>query len=296
MSGKTTIVPISGGYHVWTRRVGEGPIKVLLLHGGPGATHEYFENFADYLPPEGIEVYFYDQLGSYFSDQPDDTSLWNIERFREEVEEVRQYLGLEQFYILGSSWGGILGMEYALKYGDHLAGLVISNMTASIPSYVEYLNVLRNQLPQHLIDTLNKYEAAGDYSAPEYEEIIHEHLDKQHVCRLDPWPSAVERGFGRTNEDIYNTMQGANEFVFTGTLKDWDRWDSLKNITTPTLMIVGRHDTMSVSDIEEMGRRIPHSRVGICEQGSHLSMWDDPEAYFSHLIQFLKDVNAGEFE
>lgn len=296
MSGRTNIIPISGDHHVWTRRVGEGPIKVLLLHGGPGATHEYFENFEDYLPPEGIEVYFYDQLGSYFSDQPEDSSLWNIERFREEVEEVRKYLGLEQFYILGSSWGGILGMEYALKYGEHLAGLIISNMTASIPSYVAYLNVLRNQLPQSLIDTLNKYEAAGDYSAPEYEEIIHEYLNKKHVCRLDPWPDAVERAFGRINTDIYNTMQGANEFVFTGTLKNWDRWEDLQDITIPTLLLVGRHDTMSVDDIEEMGRRLPHSRVGICEQGSHLSMWDDPKAYFDHLIQFLKEVNAGKFE
>src|SRR5699024_5872570 len=191
LAGVSKVIQIGGGFHVWTRRVGESPIKVLLLHGGPGCTHEYFEVFEQYLPPEGVEFYFYDQLGSYYSDQPNDKNLWDIDRFREEVEEVRQKLGLEQFYILGSSWGGLLGIEYALKYGEELKGLIISNMTASIPSYVEYLNKIRNRLPQNIINSMEKYEAIGDYNAPEYVELIHEHLNKKHVCRLDPWPDAV---------------------------------------------------------------------------------------------------------
>lgn len=295
MAGASKVIPLGNGFHVWTRRVGESPIKVLLLHGGPGATHEYFEIFEDYLPPEGIEFYFYDQLGSYYSDQPDDARLWNIERFREEVEEVRKGLGLDGFYLLGNSWGGVLGIEYALKYSEALKGLIVSNMTASIPSYVKYLNELRGLLPQDIQDKMKAYEDAGDYAAPEYEKIVHEYLNKKHVCRVDPWPDAVTRGFGRTNEAIYNKMQGANEFVFTGTLKDWDRWDSLKDIDIPTLLLVGRHDTMSVDDIEEMGRRVPQSRVAICEEGSHLAMWDDPENYFRHLVTFLNDVEAGSF-
>lgn len=296
MAGVSKVVPISGGFHVWTRRVGDSPIKVLLLHGGPGCTHEYFEIFEQYLPPEGVEFYFYDQLGSYYSDQPDDPKLWDIDRFREEVEEVRRQLGIDQFYILGSSWGGLLGIEYALKYGDALKGLIISNMTASIPSYVKHINELRERLPKNLVDTMKKYEAAGDYSAPAYEKLIDEHLNKKHICRLNPWPDAVNRAFAHMNENVYNTMQGANEFVVTGTFKDWDRWDSIKNITNPTLLLVGRHDTMPVDDIEEMGRRIPNSRVGICEEGSHLSMWDDPEAYFDHLLTFIKDVEAGQLK
>ncbi|MGI2329172.1 proline iminopeptidase-family hydrolase [Planococcus sp. YIM B11945] len=295
MTGKSKIIPLKNGFHVWTRKVGESPIKLLLLHGGPGCTHEYFEIFEDYLPPEGVEIYFYDQLGSYYSDQPDDPNLWDVDRFREEVEEVRTALGLDQFYLLGSSWGGMLGIEYALKYGEGIKGLIVSNMTASIESYVKHINELRNQLPQNLIDTMKSYEEKGDFHAPEYEEIVQEHLNEKHICRLDPWPDAVIRSFSHMSEQVYNTMQGPNEFVVTGTFKDWNRWESLKDITNPTLLIVGRHDSMSPDDIEEMGRRIPNSRVGICEDGSHLAMWDDPEAYFDYLITFIKDVEAGNF-
>jgi proline iminopeptidase len=295
MTGQSRIIPISGGFHVWTRKVGESPIKLLLLHGGPGSTHEYFECFEDYLPPEGVEIYFYDQLGSYFSDQPTDPKLWDVDRFREEVEEVRNALGLDQFYLLGSSWGGFLGIEYALKYGDALKGLIISNMTASIESYVKHINALRDQLPKDLVDTMKRYEAAEDFEAPEYQEIVQTHLNEKHICRLTPWPDAVVRGFSHMNPQVYNTMQGPNEFVVTGTFKDWNRWDSLKDIQNKTLLLVGRHDSMSVEDIEEMGRRIPHSRVGICENGSHLSMWDDPENYFGHLLTFIKDVEKGSF-
>lgn len=294
LAGASKIIPISGGHHVWTRRVGEGPVKLLLLHGGPGSTHEYFECFEDHLP-DGIEIYYYDQLGSYFSDQPDDPSLWTVDRFREEVEEVRKGLGLDQFYLLGSSWGGFLGIEYALKYGDTLKGLIISNMTASIESYVKHINELRNQLPEYLVSTMKQYEDNEDYGNPEYQAIVDQYLNKKHICRLDPWPEAVVRAFSHMNEQIYNTMQGANEFIVTGTFKDWDRWDSLHKIKNKTLLLVGRYDSMSVEDIEEMGRRIPKSRVGICEKGSHLSMWDDPVFYFHHLLSFIQDVEKGVF-
>ncbi|MBY0121129.1 proline iminopeptidase-family hydrolase [Bacillus sp. S/N-304-OC-R1] len=290
MKGQTQIVPISGGFHVWTRKVGDSPIKILLLHGGPGSTHEYLLSFQDYLPQEGIEIYFYDQLGSYHSDQPNDPSLWNVERFREEVEEVRKHLDLDQFYLFGSSWGGFLGIEYALKYQKNLKGLIISNMTASIPSYVKSINHLRNKLPAEIINKLAVYEEQGNYKHPEYEKLLEEHLYKKHICRLDPWPDPVVRGLSNINEQIYNTMQGPNEFLVTGTFKDWDRWDNLQEITVPTLLLGGKYDTMAVEDKEEMGRRIPNSRVCICEKGSHLSMWDDADAYFDYIKQFIKDV------
>lgn len=293
-SDQTRIVPISGGFHVWTRKFGEGPIKVFVLHGGPGANHEYLEVFAEELPPKGVEVYLYDQLGSYYSDQPDDLSLWNVNRFREEVEEVRQFLGLEQFYLLGQSWGGFLGIEYALKYPHHLKGLIISNMTASIPSYVKSINALRELMPADQVQVMKEYEARGDYEAPEYMALMDE-LYQRHICRLSPWPEPVVRGFAHINPAVYNTMQGANEFVVTGTFKDWDRWADLHKIQVPTQLLVGRHDTMAPSDIEEMGRRIPNSRVGICENGSHLAMWDDRDAYFTYLLNFLHDVEGGKF-
>jgi proline iminopeptidase len=100
-TGGVRLIQIDGKYKVWTKRVGTGPIKMLTLHGGPGATHEYFECFEDFLPQQGIEFYYYDQLGSAYSDQPDDPSLWTVERFREEVEQVSATLDLQDFYLYG---------------------------------------------------------------------------------------------------------------------------------------------------------------------------------------------------
>src|SRR5713101_2347551 len=157
-TGGVRLIPVDGKYKVWTKTVGSGGIKMLLLHGGPGVTHEYFECFEDFLPQQGIQFFYYDQLGEAYSDQPDDVSLWTIDRFREEVEQVRAGLGLENFYLLGHSWGGMLGIEYALKYQRHLKGMVLSSMTASIPSYMAYAAKLRAALPAEIISVLDKYE------------------------------------------------------------------------------------------------------------------------------------------
>ncbi len=122
LSGGVRLISLntaSGSFKVWTKRVGINPtIKVLLLHGGPGATHEYFEVFDSFFPGAGIEYYYYDQLGSAYSDQPDVPELWDVSRFVDEVEQVRQALELDRsnFYLLGHSWGGVLAIEYVLKY------------------------------------------------------------------------------------------------------------------------------------------------------------------------------------
>lgn len=289
------MIDVDGKYKVWTKKVGSGKIKVLTLHGGPGCTHEYLECFEDFLPQQGIEYYYYDQLGSAYSDQPDDPKLWTVDRFREEVEQVRSALGLENFYLFGHSWGGMLGIEYALKYQKHLKSLVISDMTASIASYMEYAAVLRRNLPKEVLAVLDKYEAKNEYSNPEYEQAMFTRVYAEHLCRLDPWPDPVVRTFKHLAQPVYNTMQGPNEFVITGNFKDWDRWKDLPSIQVPTLLLVGRHDTMKVGDIQKMGSLIPHSRVGVCENGSHLCMWDDQETYFRHLLKFWKDVDAGTF-
>ena len=287
------LIPVDGKYKVWTKKVGSGPIKLLTLHGGPGFGHEYFECFEDFLPQAGVEFYYYDQLGSSYSDQPNDPSLWTIDRFREEVEQVRAALGLENFYLYGQSWGSMLAIEYALKYQRHLKGLVLSSMTASIPSYMAYTARLRAALPKDAVATLEKYEATNSYDAPEYQQVIMDVLYKRHVCRLDPWPDPVERAFKHVNNQVYNTMQGNNEFVVTGTFKDWDRWADLPKITVPTLVIGAKYDEMDPEDIRREGRLIPRSRTLICENGSHLAMWDDQEAYFKGLIGFLHDVESG---
>ena len=285
------MVPVMGGkYHVWTQRIGSGAVKVLLLHGGPGASHDYLVNFADHLPQAGYELYFYDQLGSWHSDQPDDPSLWTVDRFREEVEEVRRDLGLDDFVLVGHSWGGMLAIEYALKYQQHLRGLVISDMVASIPRYVAGVNRLLQEMPADQRAILEKYEAGGDYDNPEYQEVLFGQLYAQHICRLDPWPKPLQDAFDHLNTQVYNTMQGPSEFTVTGNFKDWDRMDDLAKITVPTLLIVGRYDTMQVPDIEEMNRRLSDSRMVVCENGSHMCNWDDEDAYFSGLLKFLGEL------
>jgi proline iminopeptidase len=293
--GGVRMIPVDGKYRVWTKKVGGGPIKMLTLHGGPGFTHEAFECFEDFLPQNGIEFYYYDQLGSHYSDQPDDVGLWTVDRFREEVEQVRSALGLDNFYLYGQSWGGMLGIEYALRYQGHLKGLIISNMTASVPSYVAYVNELRMRLPPEVIEVLERYEASGDYNAPEYVEAMMKHLYFKHICRLDPWPEPLSRGFRHMNSQVYNTMQGPNEFRVTGNFKDWDRWKDLHGIKVPTLLLVGEHDEMRPADIRRMGELIPRSRFVELQGGSHCSYYDAQEPYFESLIRFVKDIEAGRF-
>lgn len=167
-AGGVKVIPVEtalGTFNVWTKRVGNNPdLKVLLLHGGPGATHEYFESADSYFPNAEVEYYYYDQLGSGNSDNPEDERLWDLDRFVDEVEQVRLALGLDSsnFILLGHSWGGILGMEYALKYQQNLKGLIISNMVASAPEYMKYAQeVLGPQLPAEVLEELQAFEAAG---------------------------------------------------------------------------------------------------------------------------------------
>jgi len=234
-TGGIKMIPIStpnGEFKVWTKRVGNNPkIKVLLLHGGPGMTHELYECFDSYFPQEGIEYYYYDQLGSYYSEQPNDTSLWNLPRFVEEVEQVRQTLNLDSsnFYLLGQSWGGILAMEYAKKYQQHLKGLIISNMMASIPDYMKYSDeVLAPQLPPEVLKEVQELEAKEDYTNPRYLDLVVNHYYTEHVIRIpiEEWPEAINRTFKHANQQVYVLMQGPSEFGIKGDakLKNWDFW------------------------------------------------------------------------
>lgn len=289
------MVTIDGKYKVWTKRFGNAPIKVLLLHGGPAMTHEYMECFESFFPQAGIEFYEYDQLGSYYSDQPKDSSLWTIDHFVEEVEQVRKALGLnkDNFYILGNSWGGILAMEYALKYQENLKGLVIANMTASIPKYAAYNNVLRSQMRPSLIDSLSKFEEAGDFFNPVYTDLVVKEYYTKHICRLPEWPDPVNRSFKHVNQEVYVMMQGPSEFKVGGRLLHWDRWNDIKNIKVPALMVGAKYDTMNPAEMEEMSKMAPKGRYLYCPNGSHLAMWDDQEVFMDGVIDFLKDVDKG---
>jgi len=302
LSGGVRMIPIktpSGEFKVWTKRVGNNPtMKVLLLHGGPGSTHEYFECFDSYLPNAEIEYYYYDQLESAYSDQPSDSSLWNIDRFVDEVEQVRTALALDKsnFYLLGHSWGGILAIEYALKHQDNLKGLIVSNMMSSIPDYVKYANdVLGPQLDPTVLAEIRAMEAKGDYTNPRYGELIFTHYYPEHVLRmpLEQWPDPVNRAFARINNDMYVAMQGPSEFGVVGNakLKNWDRSKDLSKITVPTLTIGGAYDTMDPKHMEWMATQFPDGQYLHCPTGSHMSMYDDQETYINGLIQFVKEVD-----
>ena len=285
------MIPVVGGkYKVWTKKMGSGPVKVLLLHGGPGFSHDYLEAMESFLPQAGIEMYYYDQLGCGNSDRPDDPSLWTLERYTEEVEEVRRGLGLEQFVLYGHSWGGILAMEYALKHQQHLRGLVISNMTAGTKSYLKRTAALKLMLPPAKLARLNALEAKQDYDSPEYTQIMMEDLYPKMICRIQPWPEPVTRAFRVSNEAIYNQMQGKSEFLVTGNLKDWERWDRLHEIKVKALTIGAQHDEMDPDDMRRMATLMQHATSVICPNGSHMDMWDDQAFYFHHLLAYLRSV------
>jgi proline iminopeptidase len=304
LSGGVKIIPIQtskGEFNVWTKRVGNNPtMKVLLLHGGPGATHEYFECFDSYFPNAQIEYYYYDQLESSFSDQPSDSSLWYIDRFVDEVEQVRKALELDKtnFYLLGHSWGGILAIEYALKYQENLKGLIISNMMSSAPEYVTYANdVLGPQLDPAILSEIRALEAKGKYSSPRYQELVFTHYYPEHVLRmpLDRWPDPLNRAFANMNYDLYLTMQGPSEFGIVGDarLKTWDRRGDLPKIKVPTLTIGGQHDTMDPKHIKWMASQVKDGSYLHCPNGSHMAMYDDQTIYFEGLVDFIKQVDHG---
>jgi proline iminopeptidase len=296
-NGGVRMLPVStpkGTYRVWTKRFGHNPkVKVLLLNGGPGATHEYFECFESFLPAEGIEFIYYDQLGCGHSDNPGDTTLWDLPRYVEEVEQVRTALGLDSsnFFLLGHSWGGILAMEYALKYQRHLKGLVISNMMASCPDYGRYADeVLARQMDPAVLDTIRRIEAADDFSNPKYMELLMPNFYARHILRmpLEDWPEPVNRSFAKMNQSLYVTMQGPSEFGIAGKLTRWDRKADLKTLTVPTLVIGATHDTMDPAHMEWMSKEVRNGRFLLCPNGGHMCMWDDQAVYMSGLLDFLK--------
>jgi proline iminopeptidase len=300
LSGGARLIPIQtpkGTFNVWTKRIGNNPrVKVLLLHGGPGFTHEYLEAFDSYFPAAGIEYYYYDQLGSFASAQPNEPDLWDVPRFVEEVEQVRAALGLDRsnFYLWGNSWGGLLATEYALKYGTNLKALVISNMMSSIPAYNAYaLNVLMPQMDQTVLAEVKQIEAAKDYANPRYMELLVPHYYEKHILRMPfaQWPEPVARSFKHLNTAVYIPMQGPSELGASGKLEKWDRSADLAKITAPTLVIGARHDTMDPKHMQWMATQLPNGRYLYCPNGSHMAFYDDQQIYFRGLIDFIKDVD-----
>ncbi|MCF8256698.1 MAG: proline iminopeptidase-family hydrolase [Flavobacteriales bacterium] len=294
--GGVQMIALREGYKVWTKRHGNSPMKVLILHGGPAGTHEYLESFQSFFPQANIEFYEYDQLGSYRSDQPTDMGLYTIERFVEEVEQVRVALGLDStnFFLLGHSWGGILALEYALKYQHNMKGLIVSNMTADFHKYAAYNNKLREELRPSLVDTLKAFEDKGLYTDPLYLGLVEKEFYAKHICRIYPFPEPVARSFKHFNMEVYAYMQGPSEFVPGGILKDWTVWDRLKELRVPTLTVGAKYDSMNPEEMKEMAALVQNGQYHYCPNGSHMALWDDQQVYMNGVVGFIHGVGKGD--
>jgi len=283
------------GFETWYRIVGDveepGKLPLLLLHGGPGAPHDYLESL-ERVADTGRRAIFYDQVGCGRSSRTNE-SMWNVETFVDELGAVRDALGLDRTHVFGSSWGGMLAMEYALTHPPGLASLTLSSSPASIPLWEQETGRLRRELPADVQRVLDEHEAAGTADSPEYEEAMMEFY-KRHVIRCDPMPVGVQRTFAQLGEnpDVYMHMQGPNEFVIVGTLKEWDITGRLGEIDVPTLVTSGRHDECTPMQAEIVHRGIPGSEWVVFEDSSHMQFAEEPERYLEVLDDFLTRVEA----
>jgi proline-specific peptidase len=286
-------VSVEGG-RVWYRSLGSGGVPLLLLHGGPGAGHDYLE------PLEALsadrQVVFYDQLGCGRSDRPDNPALWRIERFVTEVDQLRQALGLSHIHLLGHSWGGWLAIEYLLSKPAGVVSVVLASTSASLPQAIGEIQRLKAQLPHDVRDVMDRYETTGDFVSAEYQAAVMEFY-KRHLCRLDPWPDCLMRSVVNLDgNQVYFTMNGPNEFTIVGNLKDWERRDRLHEVNVPTLVTVGGHDEVTLPCAQTIHHGIRGSELAVFDQSSHMAMLEETDAYIRRLVDFLTRVEAATAE
>jgi proline-specific peptidase len=277
-------IEVPGGL-VWYREVGAGDRTPLLcLHGGPGSGQSCLE------PLEALadrrRVIFYDQLGCGRSDRPDNPALWTMERFVEELAQVRAALQLDRLHLFGSSWGGMLALQYVLDRQPELESLILCGSPASMPRWVADCAELLAQQPAAVTKVIRDHEAGGFTACPEYLAAILSFY-REHFCRLDPWPASLERSFAEAGHLVYSTMNGPSEFTVTGTLKDWDVTERLGEITIPALLVGGRYDECRPAHLAEMHRRMPGSQLATIEDASHLCFAEQPAAFTTLVNSFF---------
>ena len=284
-------VEVEGG-RVWYRRLGEGDaLPVLLLHGGPGAAHDYMLPLAERLS-EHRPAIVYDQLGCGRADRPDDTSLWTVDRSVTEVDQVRAALGLDRCHLLGQSWGGWLAIDYMARGPVGVAGLVLASTSASIAQFVAGARRLIDALPEPHRTALQEFGARGEYDHPDYRAAEQEFY-RRHLCRMDPWPEALVRSSDQMEgNQVYATMNGPTEFDVIGRLRTWDRTPDLGRIDVPTLITCGRYDEITPACSETIAKGIPDARVVVFEESAHVAHLEEAEAYAGTVEEFLQSVEA----
>ena len=281
-------VDVPGGRVFW-RDVGEVGVPLLCLHGGPGFPHDYMEALEGLA--ERRRVVFYDQLGCGKSDRPDDTSLWTVDRFVEELQTVRDALELDRLHLFGSSWGGMLAMQYTIDRKPELESLILCSSPASIPRWVDGCNELLAQLPENVQSEIKRHEDNGYLSCPEYASAVMVFY-RRHLCRLDPWPDGLERAYAGAGLEVYHHMNGPTEFTVVGTLREWSVMDRLGEIDAPTLVVSGEHDELRPEHAKEVADAIPNAELEILDGCSHLAFAEEPERFYGVVNEFLDRVEA----
>jgi proline-specific peptidase len=279
-------IPIPGG-RVWYQILGPDlpGIPLLCLHGGPGMPHDYLENLGQLATTR--PVVFYDQLGCGRSDRPTDDSLWTVDRFVEELVAVRQALGLDRLHLFGNSWGGWLALQYTLDRRPDLASLTLSSSPPSVARWITDCAELRAALDGPVRDVLDRHEACGYFSCPEYLWAITQFY-RRHLCRQDPWPDCIERTFAGMSGEVYTAMWGPSEFgPVTGRLRDWDVTDRLGEIRVPTLITGGRHDEARPEHLAVLADGISGSELVIFEHSAHVAFIEERAHYLEVLADFL---------
>jgi proline iminopeptidase len=274
------------GFKLFYRSFGAGDNVLLCLHGGPGMPHYYLLSLAK-LADSNLRVVFYDQLGVGGSEKPEDTSLFNIERGAEEVEGVRKALGLGRIYLFGSSYGGALALQYALKYQQHIKKLIVASGLASVSETVAEMTRLKTLLPKEVQEVMEKYEEKWAFLHPEYVKAV-ELYYHNFLCRLPQWPEEVIRTVNELSVPVYFTQNGPNEFTIIGTWKGWDITARLPEIKVPTLVTVGRYDEITPKVAETIHHGISGSVLKVFENSAHLTMWDEEEEYLRTVRAFIE--------
>jgi len=283
--------PIEGyarilGFDLFYRQFGN-PTKgeILCLHGGPGATHDYMLSISD-LADHGYRVTFYDQLGCGRSQIPKNTALFVPERYVEEVEAFRRKMRLGRPHVIGSSWGGMLSIAYALKYQRNVTTMTTVGGLHSVPLTIREMERMKRRLPTDAQATLAKYEAEGEYENPEYLKAVVVFYNK-HLCRLSPWPPEVAYSLDHISKPVYGTMNGPNEFTIIGNIRYWDVTARLSTISVPTLVLGGRYDEVSPVVAREIHKHIRGSELTTFPNSSHLPFWEERESFMNRVIRFL---------
>ena len=274
------------GHNVKVYEFGTGDETLLCLNGGPGLPCDYVRDCHSWISDKGFKVVAYDQLGCGQSDKPKDKELWNVKRYANELNTIIKTLNLKNIHLLGQSWGTILGMEYAVTYPNIVKSLIMDNGVADVPHLISELNRLREALGSETVKMMLRHEAEGTLDHPEYQAAI-TILNYRHVCRLDEWPAPLTRSLNDWNMDVYGTMQGPNEFTFTGNYSTWSRLKDIYKVDVPVLVTCGMHDELTPACSMLMHNQFPNSEIKVFKNSSHMPFYEEPEEYFKLLLDFL---------